>query len=215
MDIQRWRQEQGPLASHFTTSPASSSGKSYPLFSMLFGMGLVLMYDRQGQRSSLRPSISAGSRSCSSSAWHAFLLWYGDILIYYACFGVVVMWHDSNRAMLIIASALVVVSAIWASGLGYLFAKLGENADKPAQVQVEGFEGFRTALFEGKIRTDPRTSLGPPPRNRRHQARPIHQCRHHAPSTGHRAPSSGCSSTRSFSTFPRCSCWAARSCDRA
>lgn len=151
---------EGPLAFafHYITRVFFES-KSYPLFSMLFGMGLVLMYDRAKARGKLFATVYLRRLTILLlfGMAHAFLLWYGDILIYYACFGAVVMWlaRLKPRTMLIIASALVVVSAIWASGLGYFFAKLGENADKPAQVQVEGFEGFRTALFEGKIQDGP------------------------------------------------------------
>lgn len=133
--------------------------KSYPLFSMLFGMGLVLMYDRAKARGRMFAPVYIRRLALLLlfGMAHAFLLWYGDILIYYACFGVVVMWlaRLKPRTMLIIATVLVVLSAIWASGLGYLFAKIGEGAEKPAQVQVDGFEGFKAALFEGKIQDGP------------------------------------------------------------
>lgn len=144
--------------SHYITRIFFES-KSYPLFSMLFGMGLVLMYDRAKARGrSFAPVyLRRLAILLLFGMAHAFLVWYGDILIYYACFALVVMWLAPlrPRTMLAVAIVLVLVSAIWAGGLGYVFASMGENAEKPAQIEVADFEGFRSALFEGQIQDGP------------------------------------------------------------
>ncbi len=150
---------QGPLAAavHYATRVLFES-KSYPLFSMLFGMGLVLMYDRA--RAAGRPFVPAYIRRLLLLLLvgfaHAFLFWYGDILIYYACFGLVIMWLAplKPRVMLWIAVGLVTIAALWASGLNYLFVMLGQGQEV-ASVKASGFVEFRELLFAGKIQEGP------------------------------------------------------------
>ncbi|MGP1272963.1 MAG: DUF418 domain-containing protein [Phycisphaerales bacterium] len=133
--------------------------KSYPLFSMLFGMGLVLMYDRS--RAAGRAFAPTYLRRLLLlllfGMAHAWLVWYGDILIYYACFGVVLMWFAPfrPRTMLIIAAVLAGVSAAWASGLNLLFVSFAGGAEPPVGPEVAGFEDFRRAFFAGEIQGGP------------------------------------------------------------
>lgn len=150
---------QGPLAAavHYATRVLFES-KSYPLFSMLFGMGLVLMYDRA--KAAGRAFAPAYIRRLLLLLLvgfaHAFLFWYGDILVYYACFGLVVMWFAplKPRTMLLIAAILVGVSAAWASGLNTLFVMMGQGQEI-ASVKASGFVEFRELLFSGKIQEGP------------------------------------------------------------
>lgn len=149
----------GPLADavHYGTRVLFES-KSYPLFSMLFGMGLVLMYDRAkaAGRSFAPAYIRRLLLLLLVGFAHAFLVWYGDILVYYACLGFVVMWLAplKPKAMLWIAAAIVVISAIWASGLNYFFVVMGQGQEI-ASVKASGFVEFRELLFTGKIQEGP------------------------------------------------------------
>ncbi|MEL6497658.1 MAG: DUF418 domain-containing protein [Planctomycetota bacterium] len=144
-------------AAHYATRVLFES-KSYPLFSMLFGMGLVLMYDRA--KAAGRVFAPAYIRRLLLlllvGLAHAFLLWYGDILVIYACLGLIIMWLAPLRpkTMLTIAAVLVGVAAVWASGLNYLFAVLGQGQEI-ASVKASTFAEFRELLFAGKITEGP------------------------------------------------------------
>ena len=69
-------------------------GKFYPLFSLLFGAGLAMMY-----QSAVAQGRSFGWTYARRLAWlavigmlHLTLLWYGDILLIYASIGVLMIW---------------------------------------------------------------------------------------------------------------------------
>ncbi|MEO0630645.1 MAG: DUF418 domain-containing protein, partial [Planctomycetota bacterium] len=150
---------QGPLAAavHYGTRVLFES-KSYPLFSMLFGMGLVLMYDRAkaAGRSFAPAYIRRLLLLLLVGMAHAFLLWYGDILVFYAVFGLIIMWLAPlrPRVMLTIAAVLVGVAAAWASGVNYVFVTMGQGQEI-ASVKASGFAEFRELLFAGKIQEGP------------------------------------------------------------
>lgn len=142
---------------HYLTRTLFES-KSYPLFSMLFGMGLVLMHDRA--KASGRPFAGVYIRRLLLLLFmgfaHAFLLWYSDILVYYACLGLIVMWFAPLRpkAMLWIAVVLVAISAVWASGINYLFIALG-GEEEAAPVKASGFNEFIELLVSGELEAGP------------------------------------------------------------
>lgn len=159
--------KEGPLsaAAHYVTRVLFES-KSYPLFSMLFGMGLVLMHDRA--RAAGRAFVPVYLRRLAllllMGLAHAWLLWYGDILFYYACFGLGIMWLAPLRArtMLILAIVASVLAAVWVSGLTLLQAVAGGQPE-PSGLKVAGFAEFRDALFAWKLQggpLDPAWSLG-------------------------------------------------------
>ncbi|MEM9166370.1 MAG: DUF418 domain-containing protein [Planctomycetota bacterium] len=143
-------------ASYYVTRVLFES-KSYPLFSMLFGMGMMLMYDRAkaAGRAFAFPYFRRLLLLLLVGMAHAWLVWYGDILIYYALIGMIVMWLAPLRPkpMLIIAAALVALSAIWASGVMYLIPSL--EAETQPDLDVAGFVEFRDALMAGDIQNGP------------------------------------------------------------
>jgi uncharacterized protein len=158
--------QQGPLAAaaHYTTRVLFES-KSYPLFSMLFGMGLVLMHDRAkaAGRGFAPVYLRRLTLLLLMGLAHAWLLWYGDILFYYACFGLCIMWLAPLRArtMLIIAVVTAVLAAVWLSGVSMLSALAGQP--EPSGLKPSGFAEFSRALFSGKIQSgplDPAWSMG-------------------------------------------------------
>ncbi|MCE9618616.1 MAG: DUF418 domain-containing protein [Planctomycetes bacterium] len=69
-------------------------GKSYPLFCMLFGMGLTIQQVRakRAGRSADWLQVRRLLVLAVFGLCHIFLLWYGDILLTYATIGLAVFW---------------------------------------------------------------------------------------------------------------------------
>ncbi|MDX2148145.1 MAG: DUF418 domain-containing protein [Planctomycetota bacterium] len=99
-------------------------GKFYPLFSMLFGMGLVLQMqsvERRGARFVplyIRRLILLSIMGLS----HGFLLWYGDVLFAYSLAGAVLLLarNLSAKALAWIGAGLLAFSTLLTSGLTLL-----------------------------------------------------------------------------------------------
>lgn len=110
---------------HFATRWLAE-GKFYPLFSMLFGMGLAMQCAR----------AERAGRSFRGFAWrrllvlfmigvpHALLLWYGDILIIYSVVGFVAIWFIHARASTLatVGGAMLALSVLFALAFGLLGA---------------------------------------------------------------------------------------------
>ncbi|GIN62908.1 hypothetical protein J27TS8_29010 [Robertmurraya siralis] len=66
-----------------------AQGSFYPLFSLLFGYGLVLLYERTAGRGNAFAPIAFRRLGVLLvfGMIHAFFIWHGDILINYAVFG--------------------------------------------------------------------------------------------------------------------------------
>lgn len=150
---------EGPLGSacYYLTRVFCES-KSYPLFSMLFGMGLALMHDRAGAAG--RPFTPRYLRRLAMlllmGVAHAVLLWYGDVLVYYALVGFAVMWlaRCRPRTLLAIGVVLTVLAALWAGGLQALMT-LGGGPPKAAPTDVTTFAEFWARLTSGGGTTGP------------------------------------------------------------
>jgi uncharacterized protein len=103
-------------------------GKFYPLFSLLFGIGLTLQFQRA--RQSGRRFYAAGFRRLAFIGFlgvlHAALLWYGDILFFYGTAGVALLLlsHVRIRTQVIVASIVLALAVL----LGMVFATF---IDKP------------------------------------------------------------------------------------
>ncbi|MDZ4797156.1 MAG: DUF418 domain-containing protein, partial [Bryobacteraceae bacterium] len=111
-------------------------GKFYPLFSMLFGMGLALQ---------MHSVIGRGGNFYAvyvrRLAWlffmgltHALLLWYGDILFVYSIAGVVLMLcvRIDPRTLLSLGVGLALFGAVLQSGFGALGAAGQQVGNPPA-----------------------------------------------------------------------------------
>ena len=109
-----------PLAAWVAVS-IFCTGKFYPLFAMLFGMGAVLQRDSiEGRGGSY---VAVGLRRMLILAFiglvHATALWYGDILLSYATAGFVLVlvagWRPRSlwvAGAIVTAGALVIVAAM-------------------------------------------------------------------------------------------------------
>lgn len=151
-------------------------GKFFPLFSMLFGMGLVLQMrsvERARaageQRSFIRIYLRRLAVLLAFGAIHALLLWYGDILFMYAIAGVVLMLFSklSGRAMLTIAIAIISAATLIGGPLGGFMlaseppaaapaAAVSESAPAPAP-EVTAAPGSKTAPPADAAGTAPST----------------------------------------------------------
>ncbi len=118
------------------------SGKMMTLFSMLFGAGLVLMADRAARR-----GASVRGVYYRRTLWllvfgliHGYLIWFGDILFFYAICGLLLypLRRLPPRWLIGLGVALLLVGS--AIGLGFtLFAGLTEQA--ALQVEAERAAG--------------------------------------------------------------------------
>ncbi len=106
-------------------------GSVYPLFSMLFGYGLMMQFRKSQDRGN--SFIPLGLRRLSIlliiGILHAFLVWSGDILITYALSGFIVLslLRLSKMWLLTIASLLYILPNMGLAFLSYIYAKSSEE----------------------------------------------------------------------------------------
>lgn len=152
--------EQGTLAAalHYTTRVLFES-KSYPLFSMLFGMGMALMYQRA--KALHRPFVSPYLRRLSLllvfGLLHALLLWFGDILFYYAIIGLGVMWIVGLRPrhLMIVSVSTVVLAALTLTAMTFVGVAMNSGTKIPETTTVTTFAEFWQALKAGEVKGGP------------------------------------------------------------
>ncbi len=104
------------------------TGRFYPLFSMLFGMGLVLMLTSSRRRGAENSFTRTYFRRLGAlfviGLAHGLGLWYGDVLLTYSLCGVVMLlcrnWPP--KALIPVGVGLVLVGTVLYSGLASLNA---------------------------------------------------------------------------------------------
>ena len=93
----------------------------YPLFSILFGYGLILLWERTVQKGlHFYPIIIRRlSLLLIVGLAHAFLIWHGDILFNYALLGFIFLLFNrlSGKGMLIMGSILYLIPNLLLFGL--------------------------------------------------------------------------------------------------
>lgn len=124
-------------------------GKMRTLFTLLFGAGLLLMADAAEGR---RPGPAA--THYRRMFWlllfgmiHAWLIWYGDILVTYAVTGSLAFLLRDQPPRRLIGIGLVILGLIVAQGLmgHFHFAQMRAIAEAPG-ASVETVEAWRTAI---------------------------------------------------------------------
>lgn len=120
-------------------------GKFYTMFSFLFGIGLY-WFMRKAERSHPRPNALALRRMFTLLAIgviHAFLVWWGDILITYAITGVLLLmfWPCQMRTLVVWAFGLWAFLVVLTAAL-----VLAANVSDPAQ--PGGFEAQAKQVLE-------------------------------------------------------------------
>ncbi len=116
------------FAHYFTIT--FGTGKFYPLFSLLFGMGLAIQWRRAHEAgrslwgTGVRRLIILGTIGLA----HALLLWYGDILFLYSTAGVVLLLlvRARPRTLARIGAVMLSVSVLLSAGLGVLMVTMDQ-----------------------------------------------------------------------------------------
>lgn len=104
------------------------TGKFYPLFSMLFGMGLVLMMtstSRRGQETGFaKVYLRRLAALLAFGLIHGLGIWYGDVLLTYSLCGVVLLLCRSwpAKVLLPVGIGLMLVATVMYSGFAALSA---------------------------------------------------------------------------------------------
>ncbi len=118
-------------------------GRFYPLFSMLFGMGLVIQWRRarHAGRGFVVPTIRRLGFLIVIGACHALAIWYGDILFMYGTIGLAMLFLVGRRpgTLLVIAGCLLAIllaiaglSAVGIAVMERSAASSSAPADAPA-----------------------------------------------------------------------------------
>jgi uncharacterized protein len=129
-------------------------GKVYSLFSILFGLGLTLQMARAEARGVSFVPLYARRMLVllGIGLLHAFLLWYGDILVAYALLGfpLLLFRKRAPRTLLIWAGALLTVPV----ALFGLFTLLTAAASGSAEAAAEFQRGIQQAATESAARAE-------------------------------------------------------------
>ncbi len=140
--------------------------KFMTIFSMLFGAGLILFTDRLEQTG--RPAVAL---HCRRMGWllligmlHAYLIWYGDILVSYAICGLVVIWLRKlgNVWLLLISIMLLIIPSLIFLSMGGMLLMFPEDQMPPEMLammdpaesisqQLEVYSGSYVGQFEHRI----------------------------------------------------------------
>ncbi|MDZ5470277.1 DUF418 domain-containing protein [Bacillus sp. 31A1R] len=126
----------------------------YPLFSMLFGYGLVILRERTLAKGINFVALSARRLTLllGIGCIHAFLIWHGDILINYAIFGFILLLflRLSGKAMMITGALLYIIPNILFGLLivvSIMFAPEGELDLTDMQSANRSLETYQNGSF--------------------------------------------------------------------
>jgi uncharacterized protein len=119
------------------------TGKFYTLFSMLFGIGFYFFLKKADDTG--KSVIPLFRRRLgwllAIGVLHVVLLWYGDILVFYALFGflMILFRKKSNRALIIWAICIMLIPILIASFF-VLMVKLALSMSESADAVLDSFE---------------------------------------------------------------------------
>ena len=138
--------------------------KFYSIFSMLFGAGVILMMDRTEKR-----GAAFGPVYYRRNFWlllmgllHAYFIWFGDVLFYYALIGMIVFLfrNISPKRLIVTACLLMLVPPLINFGSSFAVEKLqaqalqiksrieaGEQPDDAQQEILEKWEKAEPFMF--------------------------------------------------------------------
>ncbi|MEW5925328.1 MAG: DUF418 domain-containing protein [Candidatus Zixiibacteriota bacterium] len=118
--------------------------KMMGIFSMLFGAGIVMMYDKAE-----RAGRKFKALHYRRMFWlliigmiHAYFIWHGDILVTYAICGMIlfIFRRRSPRTLIILGLALFFFGILIQVAGGYNFSRLKESAAEAERILQEGGE---------------------------------------------------------------------------
>lgn len=117
--------------------------KFMTIFSMLFGGGLVIMWERATARGAPFGRIYYRRQFwlLLIGALHAYLIWFGDILFHYALMGMFVYLFRKlqPKTLIIIACFMLPVAPLLSFGSSVYIAKLGVQVEE-VEAQIEAGE---------------------------------------------------------------------------
>ncbi len=119
------------------------TGKFYTLFSMLFGIGFFFFMKKAGD--SDKRVLGLFRRRLgwllAIGVLHVVLLWYGDILVFYALFGfLMILFRKKSNKSLIVWAAIILLIPVVVSSLMVLFFKLALTVPEAAREIESSFE---------------------------------------------------------------------------
>lgn len=160
---------EGPVgaAAYYATRLFFES-KSYPLFSLLFGMGMMLMHQRAVAvgRSFAKLYLRRLSMLLVMGVLHALLLYFADVLIIYSLIGFFTMWMMGRRSKMLLALSvsLLTLAVLFSAFSGFMgmryYASKGADplAGEPAQTAMVqpadeniGFSEFFEQVKQGEF----------------------------------------------------------------
>ncbi len=142
------------LVAHYFTK-AFCEGKFYPLFSLLFGVGLALQWKRAVAAG--RSLVGTGLRRLFVlgvlGLVHALLIWYGDILFVYSTTGMLVLLLINCRArtLAIVGACMMGVCVVLGLGFGALGAMSAADSRPPTEVSTTEVVGDEAAESEAGL----------------------------------------------------------------
>ena len=147
------------------TTALVAQGKFYTIFSFLFGVGLAIQVERANRTG--RPFAGLFARRlfwlAVIGAAHAFLIWFGDILLLYALlgFGLLALRNLSDRGLLIWIAILLLVPILLMTAItglvvvGRALPDSGDAIDRALaesrQETIAAIEPTRATYAEGSF----------------------------------------------------------------
>ncbi len=129
-------------------------GKFYVLFSMLFGYGFWLFLNKRNPDGIpiLRLYAMRLFILLLIGAAHVLLLWPGDILVFYALLGFVLMLFRKvkNRTLIVWAIVFIMVPVIFL-GVAVLFSLIPEVREVMAQAMIEQDKFFKSMIADALV----------------------------------------------------------------
>lgn len=128
------------------------SGKFFTLFSLMFGVGFAMQMQRTNA------DIAARSRYLrrlgalfAIGLGHAYLLWWGDVLRYYAVLGLLLLplYRWSARSLVIVGAVLIVVQPLLAQGFPAAALPLATQAQANAAALAAFGDGDWSTMLHG------------------------------------------------------------------
>ncbi|MDN7244424.1 DUF418 domain-containing protein [Planococcus shenhongbingii] len=126
-------------------------GSFYPLFSMLFGYGLAMQYMKAQERQQpfLPVAIKRLLILLGFGILHAFLIWYGDILITYAVTGffLLALLRLSPAWLLALGAAIYTLPHAFLLGLMFIAVSIDPNIYTGIQEVQSSLAAYPTGTF--------------------------------------------------------------------
>ncbi|MBS4177427.1 DUF418 domain-containing protein [Lederbergia citrea] len=138
----------------FTWLDILVQGSFYPIFAMMFGYGMVIMMQRSKVKnvSFWKISVRRLLILLLFGVFHAFLIWYGDILITYAVMGLVLLLflRISGPILISIGAILYILPQLFIGGM-LILASLFDSASLADFYDIVGLQQSAETYANGSF----------------------------------------------------------------